>query len=208
MERAAHAELHGLARSAGSRLLDEAVDRRVLARDDDLAWAVVVRGPHAVDGEAASTTASSRPSTAAIAPGVSRAAPRPRLAALTDERDGVASADRIRRRERRVLADRVADHVVRLDPQRLDGAKTRDRGGTSAGCWSSVRVSSSSDPSKQSFATSKPTASRPRRTPPAPPETLRDGAAHAHVLRSLAGEAECDLHGSSPTLRRSVVHVR
>ena len=147
---------------AGRGLLDQAVDGRVLARDDDLSRAVVVRRPHAVDRErrAPRRPQSSRPRTAAIAPGRLARGLGHRHAALAHERDRVAGADRVGGCERRVLADRVPDDEVRARSRSSrPRADTAIDVATSAGCWSSVRVSSSREPSKHSWATSKPTAS-------------------------------------------------
>ena len=93
VERAAHPQLHGLAGTAGGRLLDQAVDRRVLARDHDLAGAVVVRRPHAVDRDAQLLDDRIvEPEHRRHRAGVLPRRLGHRLAALADERDRVAGA--------------------------------------------------------------------------------------------------------------------
>jgi hypothetical protein len=105
------------------------IDRGVLAGDDDLARAVVVRRPHVVDPGAelldhAVVEADDRGHRARMP--VGRLGHRP--AALLDERDRVPIGERCGRSQRGVLAYRVADDEVRLDAESVDGAQARKRG--------------------------------------------------------------------------------
>jgi hypothetical protein len=80
----------------------------------------------------------------------------------------------------------MADYEVRLDAQGVHRAEAARDVATSAGCWTSVRVSFSIGPSKQTWATSSRPRRRPRRRRAGLRKGLRDGAAHAYVLRALA----------------------
>ena len=127
VERTRHAQLHG---AAGAGLFGSGaslVDRGVLARDDDLPGAVVVRRPHVEDAAADAlhdlvVEAEDRRHRARVLAGRLRH----REPTLAHERDGLFDPERPGRRQRGELADRVADDKVRLDPARANGGAHRE----------------------------------------------------------------------------------
>ena len=152
----------------GRRFLDQPVDRRVLARDHDLAGAVVVRRPDSVDREAqVLDDGVVEPEHCRHRPGSLLRRLGHRLASLADERDCVAGADRVGGRQGRVLAHRVSDHVVGLDPERASpraGRRSRWRRALAA----AARFASAPRAILRSRAS--PRRSRP---PPTPRRTQR-----------------------------------
>ncbi len=157
-------------RAAASSM--QTVDCRVLAGDHDLARAVVVRRPD-VRRSRGRAPRRRRPRGRApppSLPGVSRAAsaiasPRSRTSATASPAPMRAGG-----RERRVLADRVADHEVRLAPDRLrprGGRRSRSRRALAAGArFASV-------PRSIPRSRASPRRSRPLRTPRRTPRVPR-----------------------------------
>ncbi len=199
MECPAHAELHGLPRPRLGGGGKQLVDGGVLSRDDDLARAVVVRRPHVLD--AGAELLDDR--VLQTEDGGHRAGFLPRrlgrrAAPFTHECECVPVAERLRRGQGRVFADRVADDVVGLDPHRPHGPQARDRGRDERGLLL-LRLGELFD--------------RPLEAEPRDIEADRlarlvehraglgilggDRLAHADVLGALAGEAEGDLHATA-----------
>ena len=141
------------------------LDCVVLARDHDLAGAVVVRRPHADDLAAeVLDRLVLEPEDGGHRAGVLAGRLGHRETALAHEADRLGRAHRADRGERRELADRMADDDVRLDAlgSRI-AARMARHVATSAGCCTSVSTRSSSGESKQSVCRSRPDASLPTR---------------------------------------------
>ena len=183
-----------------ARLLDQRGRPPALAGDDELAGAVVVRRPHAVDrGAELLDDGVVEPEHGRHRAGVLPRRLRRGLAALAHERDRVAGPDRVGGGERRVLADGVADDVVGLDPERLHRPQAGDRGRDERRLLQLRSGQLFERPLEAELRDVE--ADRLRRLVvhrARGRELLRHRTAHADVLRSLAREAEGDLHRSSP----------
>src|SRR5690242_6597450 len=129
VEGAGHVQLDGAPRALVDGLVTALLDRRVLTRDDDLTGAVVVGGPDPNDlpaelfDDRIVEPEDGRHRTGALPSGF-----RHREPTLTDKRQRLFGRKGIRGRERCELADRVPDHVVRLDPARLQRSENRQAG--------------------------------------------------------------------------------
>ena len=195
MERARDLQHHGSsgaeARGLGAALLD----CLVLARDDDLPRAVVVRRPHAHDAAAelldllVGEPEDRRHRARALPCRLGHREP-----ALAHEPDRVAGLERARGRERRELADRVPDDDVRLETALAHGCEDREARGDERGLLH-LRVDELLERRREAQLLEV----EPRRLRPdlvhlaRGRERLRDLAAHALLERPLAGEAERDL---------------
>ena len=129
VERARDLQLDRPARARLLRSLAALVHRVVLAGDDDLPGAVVVRRPHAEDLAAEHldhlvVEAEDRRHRAGMPCGSLGHGD----AALAHELDRLLGRHRFRRGKRRELADRMADDEVRLDPARAYRRKHGERG--------------------------------------------------------------------------------
>src|SRR5205814_4407736 len=179
----------------------------------DLPGAVVVRRPHAEDPAAQSLdhlvveTEDRRHRAGMLPRRLGHREP-----ALADEPDRLVVLQRARRRDRRELAHRMADHEVRLDSAGADGRQhreaRRDEGRLlHRGVVQLLGLRLEAQPCEI----------EPARLAPAPEDVHRlrhrlgDVAAHAGLERSLPGEAERDLlhHVSLIVQRmRAEPHVR
>ena len=163
VERARDLELDGAAGSLALRLLDALVDGEVLARDDDLPGAVVVRGPDAED-LAAETLDDlvGEAEDGGHRAGVARCGVGHGQAALAHERHRLFQRHRLGRGQRRELPDRVADHEVGLDAPIMQGREHREGGRDERRLLHRRVESSSASAWKQSRSRSRPLASLPR----------------------------------------------
>ena len=159
-----------------------------------------------------SISSSSRPMTAAIAPGVAAAAaavarPRSRVRCAASRSSIDARGD-----QRRVLADRVADHVVgrgarsRAAAARHASSVADERRLRDVGLASAARAG----PRSRASARSKPTRLRGAVVDgPRGRKRLAHRTPHAHLLRALSREAERHLalrHASSSQRPRIRLH--
>jgi hypothetical protein len=200
VEGAAHPQLHGLARPERGGLLEQTIDPRVLARHDDLAGTVVVRRPDPVDPSAklldnrVLETEDSGHRAGVLERGLGH-----RLAPLAHEGHSVPARERLGRCKRRVLADRVADHVVGRDAERLDRAQAGKRRGDERGLLE-LRSRQLLDRSLEAQAGHVEADGLGSLVVdgPGPGEALREGPAHSDVLRALAWKTKSDLHPFFP----------
>ena len=122
VERAGDLQLDGSSCAEALGLGAALLNCIVLAGDDDLAGAVVVRRPDAKDLPAQRLDGLVlEPEDRGHRAGVLAGGLGHRQAALAHERDRLGRADRADRRERRELADRMADDDVGLEPGLADG---------------------------------------------------------------------------------------
>ena len=180
-----------------ARLCTALVDRRGLAGDDELAGAVVVRGPDVRDRAAerldglVGETEDRR-----HRPGARAGRCGGREPALAHELDRLPHAERVGRSERRELSDRMTDHVVGVDLALAQGgvdrkARRHERGLLQLGLRELLVGAVEAEPASGSRA---PTPALP---------CVVDGhrlghgfgdlPAHTELERALAGEHEGDL---------------
>ena len=184
------------------RLLDALVDGEMLARDDDLPGAVVVRGPDSEDLAAETLDhVVGEAEDGRHRAGIARRGLGHCQAALAHERHRLLQGHRLGRRQRSELADRVADHEVRLDPAILECREHRQGGRDERGLlhgrvdqFLGIGVEAEAlqiEPGRRAPALEDVHRGRHR---------LREVAAHAGLDRSLAREAEGDLvHAGDPS---------
>ncbi len=193
---------------AASARLAELVHGSLCPGHDDLARAVVVRGPDSVDLR-----------TELLDDGVVETEDRGhgavahagrlvhRQAAFANQGDRLGDVERARRRQRRELADRVADDEVGVQPshvqRREDGEARRDE---------RRLLDVRADELVERRLEAQALEIEPGGLAPFAKDLHRLGhrfgdlATHAHLERALSGEAECDLH--EPTFPFAVHSIK